>query len=79
MSRENDLLKVACRKNPEYADVPSFGYSGCENHNGEEYVVLRNNTKILSVWLVGYGDELSLVDYENLPESLQKEYTESAR
>ena len=78
MSRKDNLLKAACRKIHEYADIPSLGCSGCENHNGEEYVVLRNNTKILSVWLVGYGDELSLVDYENLPESLQEEYTESA-
>jgi hypothetical protein len=52
---------------------PSMGNSGCEKQEGNEYVVLRNTTEILSVWLVENGDKLSPVDHEDFPESLQEE------
>ena len=80
MSRENTLLERVCKKSQEFCDengygfmAPSFGDSGCEIHDGKEYVILRNTTNILSVWLVENGDKLSPVDDEDLPESIQEE------
>ena len=62
MAREDYLLNKACKLSQEYADEngyaimqPSLGNSGCEIHEGKEYVVLRNTTEILSVWLVENG------------------------
>jgi hypothetical protein len=52
---------------------PSFDNSGSEIHEGKEYVVLRNTTEILSVWLVKNGGELSPVDDGDLPKDLQEE------
>ena len=80
MNYEHILLDKAYRKSRKFANEngfvflePSMNNSGCENHDGKEYVVLRNNYKVLSVWLVGNEDKLSLVDYEDYPESLQEE------
>ena len=81
MSRENALLDKACKKARKYADengyifmAPSLGNSGCENHGGEEYVVLRDTTDILSVWLVGNKDKISLVAHEDYPKDLLADY-----
>ena len=85
MDRFDALLEKACRKSRKFADENGYGYlspsldnSGCEDHDGKEYIVLRNNTDILSVWLVENGDELSPVDHEDLPESLQEELSVNA-
>jgi len=82
MTRENALLEKAVRKSRKYSEengygfyIPSMDNSGCENHDGKEYVVLRNTTEILSVWLVENGDRLSPVDHEDLPEELQEEFS----
>jgi hypothetical protein len=82
MTREDALLDRAMKKCLKYCEengygfyAPSIGNSGCENHGGKEYVVLRDTTDILSVWLVGNGGELTLVeDHEDLPKSLRKEF-----
>ena len=80
MNREDALLDKAYKNSRKFADEngygfmePSMGNSGCEKHEGNEYVVLRNTTEILSVWLVENGDKISPVDDEDLPESLQEE------
>ena len=81
MSRGNFLLNKAYRNYRKWCDDNGYAFmqhsidnSGCENHEGKEYVILRNNSDILSVWLVGDGDRLSSIDYEDYPESLQKEF-----
>jgi len=82
MNREDALLNKAVRASRKYCEengygfmIPSLDNSGCENYDGKEYVVLRNTTDILSVWLVEDGDKLASVDdIEDYPESLQEEY-----
>jgi len=85
MDREFALVDKAIKKSREFCEdngygfmIPSVDNSGCENYEGKEYVVLRNTTDILSVWLVGNGDKLSPVDYEDLPESLQEDFSNNA-
>jgi hypothetical protein len=79
MSRESILLDQAIKKAWKWADdrgygfcAPSLGNSDCENHNGNEYVVLRHTDKIHSVWLVE-GGKISLVDEADYPEDLLEE------
>jgi len=74
------LIESAFRKYQKFCEENGYGVmhcsrddSGCENHEGKEYVILRNTTQILSVWLVKDGDKLSRVDDEDLPKSLLEE------
>jgi hypothetical protein len=79
MSREDVLLDRAIQKAQKWTDDRGYGWtapssynSGCENHNGNEYVVLRFTDKIHSVWLV-VGETISLVDEADYPEDLLEE------
>ena len=81
MKEDKFLLDKAYRKYRKLCDENGCGFmqhsannSGCENHDGKEYVVLRNTTNILSVWLVELGGKLISVDIEDFPNSLQEEY-----
>ena len=76
MNREDILIKAACKKAGEFAKCPSRGNSGLENHYGKEYVVLRNTSDLLSVWLVEIGEELSLVEPTDYPDELAAELSE---
>ena len=76
MSREKFLLDKACEKAGKFAMIPSMGNSGCENHDGKEYVVLRNRSDILSVWLVNNGADISLVEPADYPDDLLAELSD---
>jgi hypothetical protein len=80
MNREDLLLEKAGKKAQKFADDNGYGFmqhslgnSGCENHGGKEYVVLRNTTDILSLWLVDNEDKLHLVDHKDYPDDLLAE------
>lgn len=80
MDREEILLERVLRRSRKLAEEngysfiqPILNYSGCENHDGKEYVVLRNTSELLSVWLVEVGGKLTPVDFEDYPEDLLEE------
>lgn len=74
------LIDKAYKKSRKFADENGYGFyepsmnnSGCENYEGKEYIVFRNCSGLLSVWLVENGGEINLVDHEDYPDDLLAE------
>jgi len=74
------LIEKAIEKYRKYSEengygfmAPSLGNCGIEDYEEKEYVVIRNNSELLSVWLIEDG-ELSLIeDEEDMPSELLQE------